>query len=96
MTNYRERLTANANDFDSIVSEILAENERLREDDKQLRIMLAVSYSGSLLYLDDGELQDSRILPYIDFVRDSPETIAKKFIERLKIELSETKWHLKT
>lgn len=32
MTNYRERLTANANDFDSIVSEILAETERLRDE----------------------------------------------------------------
>jgi hypothetical protein len=28
--NYRERLTANANDFDAIVSEILAENASLR------------------------------------------------------------------
>ena len=28
--NYRERLTANANDFDAIVSEILAENAALR------------------------------------------------------------------
>jgi hypothetical protein len=30
VSDYRERLSANANDFDGIVSEILAENESLR------------------------------------------------------------------
>lgn len=63
--------------------------EKYKKDNKQLRIMLAVSYGGPLLYSDDGELQDNRMLPYIDFVRDTPETISKKFTERLRAELNE-------
>lgn len=34
---FRERLTDNANDFDTIVSEILAENETLRADAEKWR-----------------------------------------------------------
>lgn len=50
--------------------------------EKQLRLMIAVIYAGPHLYADDGELQDSRENPCIDFKRDSPELIWKKMQER--------------
>jgi hypothetical protein len=42
----------------------------------------ARAYAGSDLYTDDGELQDSRMQPFIDFRRDSAETIRQKIVER--------------
>lgn len=36
MSNFRERLTANAEDFDQIVSEILSENEELKKALKEI------------------------------------------------------------
>lgn len=46
-------------------------------------MLLAVIYSGAMLYADDGELQDSRQIPVIDFKRDDPSTIRAKMLERL-------------
>jgi hypothetical protein len=46
----------------------------LSESEYRLRKLLAFAYSGSHLYGDDGELQDSR-LPPIDYMRDSVEQI---------------------
>lgn len=48
----------------------------------ELRRLLALSYSGHLLYGDDGELQDSTAHPFIDFKRDDPTVIAAKMVER--------------
>lgn len=42
----------------------------------------ARAYAGSDLYTDDGELQDNRMQPFIDFRRDSAETIRQKIVER--------------
>lgn len=50
---------------------VLADAERLRE-------MLAVAYAGALLYRDDGELQDNRAVPFIDFRRDPVDDIRGK------------------
>ena len=47
-----------------------------------LRAMFAVSYAGAMLYTDNGELQDNRELPHIDFLRDALSTIVKKLRER--------------
>jgi hypothetical protein len=52
-------------------------------DIKHLRILLAHIYCpGPALYCDDGELQDSRTRPLIDFKRDSIAEIEKKMRER--------------
>lgn len=53
-----------------------AEGERL------LRMMLAFAYSGSRLYCDDGELQDSSAHPFIDFLNDPVEELQRKIKER--------------
>lgn len=52
------------------------------EDELTLRTMLAICYAGSALYRDDGELQDSRSHPFIDFKRDSVREISRKMGER--------------
>ena len=48
----------------------------------KLRSLLAASYAGAMLYNDDGELQDNREQPFIDFLRDSPDEIERKMSER--------------
>ena len=48
----------------------------------ELRQMLAVAYSGHHLYCDDGELQDSREQPFIDFKRDTIEDLKSKMEQR--------------
>lgn len=61
-----------------------AELQALAADEQVLRRILASSYGGTLLYADDGELQDNRMPPMIDFRRDSPELIATKMAERVR------------
>lgn len=51
-------------------------------DDAELRRMLAWAYSGHHLYCGDGELQDSREAPFIDFKRDSVAMLRNKMEER--------------
>lgn len=48
----------------------------------ELRTMFAVAYSGGNLYVDDGQLMDNSMLPFIDFKQDSPAEILKKQAER--------------
>lgn len=43
-----------------------------------LRQLLAINYAGIALYHDDGELQDNRDTPFIDFKRDDAMVIVKK------------------
>ena len=50
--------------------------------ERELRAMLATAYCGTELYSDDGELQDKRAVPCIDFLRDSPKTIRRKMRSR--------------
>jgi hypothetical protein len=48
-----------------------------------LRKLLALQYAGVVgLYSDDGELQDSREAPWIDFKRDAPDEIGRKMVAR--------------
>jgi len=60
---------------------IATELKSARSDIRELRRMLAFAYSGSNLYVDDRELQDSRF-PSIDFVRDTVTDIANKITQR--------------
>lgn len=59
----------------------------MSDDEITLRELLAYAYAGASLYTDDGELQDSRRAPFIDFLRDSPDDIAAKMRKRGKAAL---------
>ena len=59
----------------------------MSDDEITLRELLAYAYAGASLYADDGELQDSRRIPFIDFLRDSPDDIAAKMRQRGKTAL---------
>lgn len=48
-----------------------------------LRRMLCVAHAGAAAYMDDGEAQDSRDLPVIDFLRDTPAEIQDKLQRRM-------------
>lgn len=83
----RESLSA---DLEKVQTEL----DEKTTSERTLRRLLAFAYSGSNLYGDDGELQDSR-LPMIDYVRDSVAEIERKITERgnrqLAAQQSETK-----
>ncbi len=51
------------------------ERGQLIAENDELRSMLAHCYAGSALYDEDGELQDNRAEPFIDFKRDSTAAI---------------------
>ncbi len=55
-----------------------------------LRRLLAASYAGASIYHDDGELQDNRRLPFIDFRRDTPTEIGEKMYQRIWLELKDS------
>lgn len=63
----------------SVTKEELA---TLRTENRELRIMCAISHCGLSLYHDDGELQDSREYPWIDWKRDPVAEIEAKLHER--------------
>lgn len=58
------------------------ENNVEDTESRKLRELLAVSYAGVHLYTDDGELQDNREQPAIDFLRDSADEIRAKMQQR--------------
>lgn len=64
------------------IAAILAHIEAQAAENEQLREMLARLYAGSDLYCDDGELQDARAEPFIDFKRDSVADIRCAMVER--------------
>ena len=64
------------------IAAILAHVETQKAENEQLREMLARLYAGSDLYCDDGELQDARTEPFIDFKRDSVADIRCAMVER--------------
>ncbi len=66
-----------------------ATKEDAKDENLVLRKMLANAYAGASLYQDDGEAQDSRAVPFIDFMRDSTEEIMRKMISRTVVELAE-------
>ncbi len=51
-------------------------------EERRLRELLAKCYSGLSLYTDDGELQDNRDYPLIDFLRDPANVIEAKMLQR--------------
>lgn len=51
-------------------------------DEAKLRQMLAFQSAGAMLYTDDGELQDNRAFPQIDFKRDPVDLILRKMRRR--------------
>lgn len=59
-----------------------AADQTLQAENAALRRMLACRVAGASLYVDDGELQDNTVLPFIDFRRDSVEEIERKLIDR--------------
>lgn len=64
------------------IAAILAHVDAQAAENEQLREMLARLYAGSDLYCDDGELQDARAEPFIDFKRDSVADIRCAMVER--------------
>lgn len=52
-------------------------------DERLLRRLLCKVYAGPLAYMDDGEAQDSRAAPMIDFLRDTPASIQEKMRQRV-------------
>jgi hypothetical protein len=49
----------------------LIDDAELRSENRELRIMLAMAYSGSGLYTDDGEFSCGKEYPCIDYKRMS-------------------------
>lgn len=58
------------------------EANQLKEENTKLRALVAILFSGSKLYGDDGELSDCSKMPFIDYKRDSVELIAFKIQQR--------------
>lgn len=63
-----------------LVAQVRAKQAQPTEID--LRMLLCITYAGGAAYTDDGEAQDSRALPVIDFLRDSPAEIQQKMQQR--------------
>jgi hypothetical protein len=54
-----------------------------KNDELYLRVLVGRLYAGGHLYSDDGELQDNREQPFIDFLRDNPFDIRDKMNQRM-------------
>lgn len=63
----------------ALPDEVVKDAER---NEKELRRMLCICYAGPAAYMDDGEAQDARTHPFIDFMRDTPAEIQRKMFER--------------
>jgi len=58
--------------------------EHLLNENYELRLMVAVAYSGcSRLYMGGCETQDKSALPFIDYLRDTPFEIRGKVRARV-------------
>jgi len=60
------------------------EADRQHRGEPEIRRLLCVAYAGAAAYMDDGEAQDNRTAPFIDFLRDSPAEIQRKMTERTR------------
>lgn len=65
-----------------IADEIDSSPDEPSTDEQTLRRLLALAYSGSNLYRDDGELQDGSERPVIDYKRDSVAELERKICLR--------------
>ena len=68
-------------------AKLLKQVEGYKEDDFELRCMVAIAFSGSKLYTDDGELQDASEVPFIDYKRDTVSEIHDKIFQRRQPEI---------
>lgn len=60
-----------------------AERERLAAENREIRRAWCVAYAGlACIYTDDGEMQDNRFHPTIDFMRDGVDVIREKMKQR--------------
>lgn len=65
------------------IKQALAQQDQPSKTERQIRRMFCATYaSNSSPYMDDGEAQDNSMHPCIDFLRDSPEQIQSKMVER--------------
>ena len=60
----------------------LNDMQELRAENKQLRTLLAITYSKHRLYTEDGKIEDSSEYPTIDFKNDAAGEIDKKIMIR--------------
>lgn len=63
-------------------SQDVSESDEKPRAEQVLRRLLAYQFAGSLLYADNGELQDNTAHPNIDFRRDSVDLIEEKIMKR--------------
>ena len=89
LATIREEVEALNFTIEYLSSDIRAGTELVKlrnEENAKLREMLAFAYCpGATLYADDGELQDNRAFPSIDFKRNDVITLQTKMTERAAI-----------
>jgi hypothetical protein len=68
-----------------------APKDTLAKENRALRRMLCAVYAGSAAYMDDGEAQDNRTLPFINFMVDTPAQIQAAMLQRGMNKLQEAK-----
>lgn len=59
-----------------------SKTQELRAENQRLRTLLAITYSGYKLYSEDGKLEDTSEMPFIDFKHDSVGDIDRKMMAR--------------
>lgn len=57
--------------------------------ERELRRMLCAAYAGSAAYMDDGEAQDLRAMPAIDFMRMEPAEIQAAMQQRGRLRMEQ-------
>lgn len=68
-----------------LIEALQAERDAAAKDAETGRAILARVYAGAALYCDDGEMQDNREPPFIDFKRDSFDDIREAMMRRAAI-----------
>jgi len=87
----RENMSDDVDELRRTVQNLRDEILELTTENRELRIMLAIAHAGLDLYTDDGEFQDNRVQPFIDFRRDSVAEIERKLRERAYARAKERK-----
>lgn len=65
-----------------VEDKMAAHVDALVEESRALRVLLCSTYAGAGAYMDDGELQDNRTFPPIDFLRMTPQEILETMNQR--------------
>jgi len=58
--------------------------KRASQEIRELRMMLCMAHCKGIPYLDDGEIQDNTVAPFIDYKRDTIAEIRHKWLVRRK------------